>query len=862
VPEERPGEGIRIGAVHNSADHVQGGPLQQIGYAAHVEVHQALPPAPVELEGLPPEPERLVGRAGALAELLGHLDPGRSKDPIAPPAFITGQGGVGKSALALAAAHEGQRRGWFPGGVLYYPAGAHRPGGPPGEAALLTDLLRLLGVPHERTAQYVGGLRAQLLNVLEERRRARGRVLVLLDDLAPDLDGADVLVPVGPGNSLLVTGRARPKGGARLVVGLGTLTLEESRTVLCAQQGRAKASGASPSAADADELAALVGHLPLALTVIAARLAEDDESPAQLLAALRHRADGPAELDIESTFDWSLRTLPPPDARLTVLLGLYPGRILDAPTTAALGGLSTAEARRALRRLRRFHIVEQARDADAFAFHDLMRAFLAERAAALPPAERARALTRLTAHCRTSLGTLGPHQLDDRRRMLTEVVRTACREQLWAESRALGVPLADALARRAHVEETILVRHALVTGARQQGEVAAEADLLLDLADSYHEWGNARAFDTCIARSLRIHSTHALRPRRILDTLGRISATEGDSHRAALQFRAAARAWARHGNRSAAARSLSWYAVFRLESSERHHRKAAHALARARKLAAGDAQAGAAVHLALAFVAARRRDASTARAHADEAVRLASRAGAVVEQIEALMLRAKYASLNPPEEAPVPEGRLRLAAELADRRRMPQLYSEVLLTRSRFVETLAAAGPRDGELRDASTAEAARLRASAEAIRAEAKARSRTVPPPFGPEPGNPRFGCSSALRTFALPALLACRLVVVAAITLWAGADTPLAAGVLLAGAALNCRSCERHWAWGAARANRVTVWAGFGGLVVTVPSALAPGTLAPAWTFAAFCFLVYTQQIAHELHNTRSYLWTGSFR
>ena len=72
-------------------------------------------PAPRAPAALPAGPGRLVGRDGEVEELLGLLDPRR---PGPPAVVVAGLAGVGKTALALHAAHEAEFvRGWFPGGA-------------------------------------------------------------------------------------------------------------------------------------------------------------------------------------------------------------------------------------------------------------------------------------------------------------------------------------------------------------------------------------------------------------------------------------------------------------------------------------------------------------------------------------------------------------------------------------------------------------------------------------------------------------------------------------------------------------------------------------------------------------------------
>lgn len=61
-----------------------------------------------------------TGRAGELAALAARLGPPVGPAPDAPlVCVVTGLGGMGKTALALKAAHRARNEGWFTGGALF-----------------------------------------------------------------------------------------------------------------------------------------------------------------------------------------------------------------------------------------------------------------------------------------------------------------------------------------------------------------------------------------------------------------------------------------------------------------------------------------------------------------------------------------------------------------------------------------------------------------------------------------------------------------------------------------------------------------------------------------------------------------------
>ncbi len=168
--------------------------------------------------------------------------------------------GVGKSALALHVAHTLRDR--FPDGQLYVNLHGATPGMTPlTPAQALTALLRDLGAEPRSIPEHPDAAAALLRSLL-----APSRVLLMLDDAA---SAAQVrpLLPAGPGCAVIVTSRSplTVLDGARRFP-LGPLTGEDSAALLRAVSGR---EGLDAGHA----LIELTGRLPLALRVVAARLA-------------------------------------------------------------------------------------------------------------------------------------------------------------------------------------------------------------------------------------------------------------------------------------------------------------------------------------------------------------------------------------------------------------------------------------------------------------------------------------------------------------------------------------------------------------------------------------------------------------
>jgi len=155
------------------------------------------------------------------------------------------------------------------------------------------------------------------------------RMLVLLDNAA-DVTQVRPLLPGSPGCLVLVTSRDRLDGlaareGAHRLA-LDVLTPAESLALAAAVLGRDRVA-AEPCATA--ELAALCGHLPLALRIVAANLAaQPGLSIADQVTALRgDRLDelaviGDPDSSVRAAFDLSYRRLAPADQDLFRLLGI------------------------------------------------------------------------------------------------------------------------------------------------------------------------------------------------------------------------------------------------------------------------------------------------------------------------------------------------------------------------------------------------------------------------------------------------------------------------------------------------------------------------------------------------------------
>ncbi|NUP14928.1 MAG: tetratricopeptide repeat protein [Streptomyces sp.] len=335
--------------------------------------------APTALDALPARPAGFTGRGEEVEELLRAFDPAVAGGPEAVlVAALSGLGGIGKTALAVEAAHEACEKGWFPGGVLFLDLQGYDDDPVTGEQAL-EALLRALGVEPERIPMRADERGALYRSLLAER--GRGAVLVVADN-ASSPKQVRPLLPGDARHRVLVTSRNKlPQLGARLLT-LDELTPGEAYELLdrALRIADPADSRIAEEAEAAMRLASRCGHLPLALQIVAALLALDRDRPVDELVAdlsefrrrLVHLDDG--ERSVRAAFDLSYRRLEPDQARLLRLLALAPGGEVTTEAVTAMTG-EYVPPTRALDGLARAHLVGRGNGRGRWRLHDLVRAF-------------------------------------------------------------------------------------------------------------------------------------------------------------------------------------------------------------------------------------------------------------------------------------------------------------------------------------------------------------------------------------------------------------------------------------------------------------------------------------------------------
>ncbi|MFE6625127.1 tetratricopeptide repeat protein [Streptomyces sp. NPDC057740] len=302
-------------------------------------------------------------------------------------------GGIGKTALAVEAAHRARAKGWFPGGTLFVDLRGYDDNPVTADQAVLA-LLDALGVhgpdlPPTAARQY-DTYRA----LLAERQ---DRTLLILDNVSTPSQ----YLPLLPGTAhhgVLITSRDRPDALPVRFIDLEVLDPDESAALVTRALHEADERDDRP-AREPDalrELTTLCGHLPLALQIAAAMLRRRrHRSIASLVAEVGKGEDPAAVLDngssgtdlygrsllLRPVLETSYRRLPPDQARLLRLLSLAPGPETGTEAVAALAGLDTEATLSLLEDLAATHLVAPVQDGAGSAsglrwrLHDLVRGF-------------------------------------------------------------------------------------------------------------------------------------------------------------------------------------------------------------------------------------------------------------------------------------------------------------------------------------------------------------------------------------------------------------------------------------------------------------------------------------------------------
>ena len=326
---------------------------------------------------LPPDIVTFAGRAAELETLVQALD-NRSGPRQAPVVVaLHGPGGVGKSTLAIRAAHLVSDR--FPDGQLYVDLQGSSPGLEPLTTVDVLGRFLRARTPEADLPSDEGELAARFRTEFAGRR-----VLLLLDNAA----GIKQVMPLLPASStcaVLVTSRQQLTTLPAVQVAATPLDTAQAIELLSLLAGRDRVLAESDAAA---EVARWCGHSPLALRMVGARLAGN---PSLAIATVARQLQAGQwqetnELSVRSSFDSSYRQLQSEDrrddpdhslaaARAIRSIGLLLAPEVTVPVVAAMLSVEADEAAQILEQLVELHLLEVSGVPGRYRMHDLLRLY-------------------------------------------------------------------------------------------------------------------------------------------------------------------------------------------------------------------------------------------------------------------------------------------------------------------------------------------------------------------------------------------------------------------------------------------------------------------------------------------------------
>ena len=304
-----------------------------------------------------------VGREGLLTDISAILLGGEM-------VTLQGMGGVGKTALATRLAY--RLRPKFPDGVLW--------------ARLdTTDSMTTLSAFAGAYGQTV----SQQTDLTSRSSLVRGiladkRVLIILDNAETSQQVRPLLPPTTGQPAVIMTTRhdlSVSDGSKRYAIKPFS---PASGHALALFSHLLEAPYVNQYQADLLEIADLLGHLPLAINIAAARLAyEPDAAIADFVDQIRQQESRLDELiredrDVRLSFGVSYNALPAQQQAFFAALGVFGGRDFSTASVAAITQLSEREVTQRLRDLARLSLINTSLQ-DRYSIHPLLQDYAREK---------------------------------------------------------------------------------------------------------------------------------------------------------------------------------------------------------------------------------------------------------------------------------------------------------------------------------------------------------------------------------------------------------------------------------------------------------------------------------------------------
>jgi len=286
-----------------------------------------------------------------------------------PSAFIIlcGPGGVGKTTLAISAAHSLKSR--FPDGIIWSRTDAVDP------MSLLAKIALSFGTDISSIKDYDS--RADIVRSLLSNKKA----LVVFDNVQSSAE-IRPLLPGGSGSAIIATSRnsALEIFSEGIVINLKPFNSDETVTFF----SRCFSSDwASRNGIELKKLSSALGNLPLALNIIAKKILLSGEPLENIIISTEKKRSilqtlRVEDIDVRSSFELSYNILTEEEKRVFSSLSIFEGTDISTLSVAAANELPIPQASQILETLVQKSLVEYSLDG-RYRLHPLLKLFAGEK---------------------------------------------------------------------------------------------------------------------------------------------------------------------------------------------------------------------------------------------------------------------------------------------------------------------------------------------------------------------------------------------------------------------------------------------------------------------------------------------------